>query len=41
MEQVDGRWRLARKGWPVADAVAREFLKLATTDRPPPTDRVG
>ncbi len=41
LEQVEGRWRLTRKGWPVADAVAREFLKLASSDRPTPPERVG
>lgn len=41
LEQREGRWRLTRKGLPVADAVAREFLKLATSDRPTPAERVG
>ena len=37
LEPSGERWRLSRKGWPVADAVAREFLRLR--DLPSATPR--
>lgn len=36
LEPVGERWRLSRKGWPVADAVAREFLRLRDVPGPAP-----
>jgi len=41
LELVGDHWRLSQKGWPVADAVAREFLRLSQLNRPSPAERVG
>ena len=41
LELVAGRWRLSQKGWPLADAVAREFLRLGQSNRPSPVEQVG
>jgi coproporphyrinogen III oxidase-like Fe-S oxidoreductase len=36
LEASGERWRLSQKGWPVADAVAREFLRLRDEPTPAP-----
>lgn len=36
LEAHGERWRLSQKGWPVADAVAREFLRLRDVAPPLP-----
>lgn len=41
LELADDRWRLTQKGWPLADAVAREFLRLGASNRPAPVEHVG
>ena len=41
LELVGDSWRLSQKGWPVADAVAREFLRLSQLNQPSPVERVG
>jgi oxygen-independent coproporphyrinogen-3 oxidase len=41
LELEGERWRLTQKGWPLADAVAREFLRLSQSNRPSPVEQVG
>ena len=41
LEVAGARWRLTPKGWPLADAVAREFLRLGQSNRPAPAEQVG
>jgi oxygen-independent coproporphyrinogen-3 oxidase len=41
LELEGERWRLTQKGWPLADAVAREFLRLGQSNRPSPVEQVG
>ena len=41
LERTGERWTLTQRGLPVADAVAREFLRLGQLNRPPPVELLG
>ncbi|MBM3989873.1 MAG: radical SAM family heme chaperone HemW [Planctomycetes bacterium] len=41
LEQIGERWALTQRGWPLADAVAREFLRLGQLNQPAPAELLG